>query len=62
MRSAHGAAVSSWAATRTSRSSRPWAATSWTPIGKPDYQWQYVNAGTTGAAAAGAGNLYCVYA
>jgi hypothetical protein len=30
--------------------------------GKPDYQWQYVNAGTTGAAAAGAGNLYCVYA
>jgi hypothetical protein len=29
--------------------------------GKPDYQWQYVNAGTTGAAAAGAGNLYCIY-
>jgi hypothetical protein len=29
--------------------------------GKPDYQWQYVNAGTTGAAAAGAGNLYCSY-
>ena len=29
--------------------------------GKPDYQWQYVNAGTTGAAAAGAGNLYCTY-
>ena len=30
--------------------------------GRPDYQWQYVNAGTTGAAAAGAANLYCVYA
>jgi len=30
--------------------------------GRPDYQWQYVNAGTTGAAAAGAGNLYCAYA
>ncbi|MDX6726275.1 MAG: hypothetical protein QOK49_1080 [Baekduia sp.] len=29
--------------------------------GKPDYQWQYVNAGTTGAAAAGGGNLYCTY-
>jgi hypothetical protein len=29
--------------------------------GKPDYQWQYVNAGNTGAAAAGAGNRYCVY-
>ena len=29
--------------------------------GKPDYQWQYVNAGTTGAAAAGGGNLYCSY-
>jgi hypothetical protein len=29
--------------------------------GKPDYQWQYVNAGTTGAAAAGGGNLYCGY-
>jgi hypothetical protein len=29
--------------------------------GKPDYQWQYVNAGPTGAAAAGAGNLYCSY-
>ena len=29
--------------------------------GKPDYQWQYVNAGTTGAAAAGGGNLYCAY-
>jgi hypothetical protein len=30
--------------------------------GRPDYQWQYVNAGATGAAAAGAGNLYCAYA
>jgi len=30
--------------------------------GRPDYQWQYVNAGTTGAAAAGTGNLYCTYA
>ena len=30
--------------------------------GRPDYQWQYVNAGTTGAAAAGTGNLYCAYA
>ena len=29
--------------------------------GKPDYQWQYVNAGTTGAAAAGGGNPYCAY-
>ncbi|HKE81584.1 MAG TPA: hypothetical protein VKB54_19860 [Solirubrobacteraceae bacterium] len=29
--------------------------------GRPDYQWQYVNAGTTGAAAAGGGNLYCAY-
>jgi hypothetical protein len=29
--------------------------------GKPDYQWQYVNAGTTGAVAAGGGNLYCAY-
>jgi hypothetical protein len=29
--------------------------------GKPDYQWQYVNAGTTGAAALGGGNLYCAY-
>jgi hypothetical protein len=29
--------------------------------GKPDYQWQYVNAGTTGAAAAGGGTLYCSY-
>jgi hypothetical protein len=30
--------------------------------GKPDYQWQYVNAGSTGAVAAGGGTLYCVYA
>ena len=30
--------------------------------GRPDYQWQYVNAGATGAAAAGAGTLYCAYA
>jgi hypothetical protein len=29
--------------------------------GRPDYQWQYVNAGTTGAAAAGGGNLFCGY-
>jgi hypothetical protein len=29
--------------------------------GKPEYQWQYVNAGTTGAAAAGGGNLSCAY-
>jgi hypothetical protein len=29
--------------------------------GKPEYRWQYVNAGTTGAAAAGGGNLYCAY-
>jgi hypothetical protein len=29
--------------------------------GKPDYQWQYVNAGVTGAAAAGGGNLSCAY-
>jgi hypothetical protein len=29
--------------------------------GRPDYQWQYVNAGTTGAAAAGGGTLYCTY-
>ena len=29
--------------------------------GKPDHQWQYVNAGTTGAAAAGGGNLFCAY-
>ena len=29
--------------------------------GKPDWQWQYVNAGTTGAVAAGGGTHYCVY-
>jgi hypothetical protein len=29
--------------------------------GRPDYQWQYVNAGTTGAAAAGGGTHYCAY-
>jgi hypothetical protein len=29
--------------------------------GRPDYQWQYVNAGTTGAVAAGAATHYCVY-
>ena len=29
--------------------------------GRPDYQWQYVNAGTTGAAAAGGGAFYCSY-
>jgi hypothetical protein len=29
--------------------------------GKPDYQWQYVNAGTTGAAAAGGGTMFCAY-
>jgi hypothetical protein len=29
--------------------------------GNPNYRWQYVNAGDTGAAAAGAGTLYCVY-
>jgi hypothetical protein len=29
--------------------------------GRPSYRWQYVNAGTTGAAAAGGGTLYCVY-
>ena len=29
--------------------------------GRPDYQWQYVNAGTTGAVAAGGGTLYCSY-
>jgi hypothetical protein len=29
--------------------------------GHPQYQWQYVNAGTTGAAAAGGGTLYCAY-
>jgi hypothetical protein len=29
--------------------------------GRPDYQWQYVNAGTTGAAAVGGGTLACTY-
>jgi hypothetical protein len=29
--------------------------------GRPDHHWQYVNAGTTGAVAAGAGTHYCVY-
>ena len=29
--------------------------------GQPDYQWQYVNAGVTGAVAAGGGTLYCSY-
>ncbi len=29
--------------------------------GKPDYQWQYVNAGVTSAPAAGGGKLYCTY-
>jgi hypothetical protein len=29
--------------------------------GRPEYHWQYVNAGTTGAVAAGAPNQYCVY-
>jgi hypothetical protein len=29
--------------------------------GRPDYQWQYVNAGTTGAAAAGGGTMFCSY-
>jgi hypothetical protein len=29
--------------------------------GRPDYQWQYVNAGTTGAAAAGGGTPFCAY-
>ncbi len=29
--------------------------------GRPDYQWQYVNAGTTGAVAAGGGTLACGY-
>jgi hypothetical protein len=29
--------------------------------GRPDYQWQYINAGVTGASAAGGGNLYCAY-
>ena len=30
--------------------------------GKPVHQWRYVNAGTTGAAAAGGGTQYCTYA
>jgi hypothetical protein len=29
--------------------------------GHPQHRWQYVNAGTTGAAAAGGGTLYCAY-
>jgi hypothetical protein len=29
--------------------------------GHPDHQWGYVNAGTTGAVAAGGGTHYCVY-
>ena len=29
--------------------------------GHPQYRWQYVNAGTTGAAAAGGGTPYCAY-
>ena len=29
--------------------------------GRADHQWQYVNAGTTGAVAAGTPNQYCVY-
>ena len=29
--------------------------------GRPEHSWQYVNAGTTGAVAAGAPNQYCVY-
>jgi hypothetical protein len=29
--------------------------------GRPDHQWQYVNAGTTGAAAAGGGSMLCAY-
>ena len=29
--------------------------------GRPDHQWQYVNAGTTGAVAAGGGTLSCLY-
>jgi hypothetical protein len=28
--------------------------------GRPDHQWQYVNAGSTGAVAAGGANPYCV--
>jgi hypothetical protein len=29
--------------------------------GRPDHQWQYVNAGSTGAVAAGSPTQYCVY-
>jgi hypothetical protein len=29
--------------------------------GRPEHSWQYVNAGATGAVAAGAANQYCVY-
>jgi hypothetical protein len=29
--------------------------------GRPDYHWQYVNAGTTGAVAAGGANPFCIY-
>jgi hypothetical protein len=29
--------------------------------GKPDHQWQYVNAGSAGAVAAGGGTHYCAY-
>jgi hypothetical protein len=29
--------------------------------GRPDYQWQYVNAGPTGAIAAGSATQYCVH-
>jgi hypothetical protein len=29
--------------------------------GRPDYQWQYVNAGTTGAVAAGGATPFCAY-
>ena len=29
--------------------------------GRPTYRWQYVNAGTTGAVAAGGANPFCVY-
>ena len=38
------------ASTRSSTGRRP-----------PDHQWQYVNAGTTGAVAAGGATRYCVY-
>src|SRR5215211_1362672 len=40
-RSAHGCASSSWEAARISRSSRPKAATRWTPTGRPSgVQWR----------------------